>query len=352
VHPERVETVLADGFAGVTGIIRKPIEDGYRQAQARAPWAYEFLYALNKLPGVARLSCALVAWFVRRPLARLLATERPDKIVVLHFFLVRPVYQVLHAAGQRVPVVTVVTDPFTAHPIWFLQPGQRLVVFSRQLQQQLQPVAHRFASINVFPFTIDERFSHAMPHADVPAVRQRHGFAPDLKLVLVLGGGDGMPRGRRILRRLLAAPVDAQFAVVCGRNTRLLSQMQALRREFPRRRMRVYGFVDFIPELIGMADLVVTKCGASTFMEILCARRIPVINSYLWEQEKGNVEFITGNTMGIYERRVRRLPKLVERLLADHAFAGQFRENIERLAPQNGTPQVAEFLLTAGQGAV
>jgi processive 1,2-diacylglycerol beta-glucosyltransferase/1,2-diacylglycerol 3-beta-galactosyltransferase len=37
--------------------------------------------------------------------------------------------------------------------------------------------------------------------------------------------------------------------------------------------------------------LLFSKCGASTFMEILLSKKIPIITDYIWEQEKGNVDY-------------------------------------------------------------
>jgi len=46
-------------------------------------------------------------------------------------------------------------------------------------------------------------------------------------------------------------------------------------------------FVDFVYDLLNATDILLTKCGASTIMEILMYEKIPVIIDYLWEQELG-----------------------------------------------------------------
>jgi len=44
---------------------------------------------------------------------------------------------------------------------------------------------------------------------------------------------------------------------------------------------------DFIYELINISDVVLTKCGASTIMENINLKKVPVVNDYIWEQEQG-----------------------------------------------------------------
>ena len=39
--------------------------------------------------------------------------------------------------------------------------------------------------------------------------------------------------------------------------------------------LKVFGYVDFIHSLINISDVVITKCGASTFMEILMMGKVP-----------------------------------------------------------------------------
>ena len=40
--------------------------------------------------------------------------------------------------------------------------------------------------------------------------------------------------------------------------------------------------------------------------------KIPVINNYIWEQEKGNMEFVCKREMGILEKNTRRIPDVLK----------------------------------------
>ena len=76
---------------------------------------------------------------------------------------------------------------------------------------------------------------------------------------------------------------------------------ELIKKLYPDVRIHVYGFVDFVYELINISDAVITKGGPATVMEILQLNKIPVISSYIWEQEKGNVELVTQSNVGFYE---------------------------------------------------
>jgi UDP-N-acetylglucosamine:LPS N-acetylglucosamine transferase len=160
--------------------------------------------------------------------------------------------------------------------------------------------------------------------------------------VLVIGGGDGIPNGKHILRRLLDASLDVEIAIVCGRNKQLYAVALELQQRSPS--LKVFAFVDFVYELLNVADIVITKCGASTIMEILMMKKIPVINDYIWEQELGNMEFVRDNGLGVFERNIRKLPQIIRDLVSDKGQYQRYRQNIEEMNVRSGTKEVAEFL--------
>ncbi|NMB82762.1 MAG: hypothetical protein GYA14_13190, partial [Ignavibacteria bacterium] len=163
-------------------------------------------------------------------------------------------------------------------------------------------------------------------------------------VLLILGGGDGIPKGKRILMNLLKNKDEYAIIIVCGKNKKLFNQATQIKTKYNWKNLVVYGFVDFVYDLICLSDLVITKCGASTFMEILMSGKIPIVNSYIWEQEKGNVDFIVDNKLGVYEKRVNRLPQIVNHLFNDKDAFDEFKKNIENIRLINGTNDVAEFI--------
>jgi len=131
---------------------------------------------------------------------------------------------------------------------------------------------------------------------------------------------------------------------VCGKNKSLSKKIERLKKKYGNSDIKVYGYVDIIYELLNISDLVITKCGASTFMEIVMSKKIPIIINYIWEQEKGNMEFLVNKEMGIYEPNVKKLSRLINELLKDPVKCSLYIENIKRESLQNGNIMVAEFI--------
>ncbi|MDQ7816264.1 MAG: glycosyltransferase [Melioribacteraceae bacterium] len=340
---QEAETLLIDGFEKTKWFSRFIIEDGYRHLQIKAKWFYEFLYATHKLKFISHISAFLVSINITKYLRELFCGYQPDKIVIFHFFLIKPVYSTLKKLKKEIPVITVVTDPFTAHPLWFLRRDQNFILFSEKLKQSCTADGIHENNLNVFPFILGEKFSSLPSEEVILFFRKKYGIEKQ-NVLLILGGGDGIPKGVKILKRMLKSNIGFSIIIVCGKNKRLFKQASRLKNEITGKDLMVFGFVDIVYELLCLSDIVITKCGASTFMEILVCGKIPVVNSYIWEQEKGNVDFIIENQLGVYEKRVRKLPGVVENLFDSKVLLDSYKKNIFNAGLENGTVKVAEFI--------
>ncbi len=344
-HKKGIEIELTDGLSDAVAIVRNVIEGGYKTAINKAAWTYEFLYLIHKIRIVSKLTSFIVSYFVKPGLEKHILLQRPDKIVLFHFFLIKPVYSIIKENNLTIPVITVVTDPFTAHPIWFLQENQNYIVFSDMLKDKCIQNGIDEKRLKVFPFVLDSKFSRKLSMNRQNMIRSDLGFKTNSRIILILGGGEGIPKGRKILKKMIRTNIDAEIAIVCGKNEKLYKKAMKIKEQTGSNNLKVYAFIDFVHSLISISDIVVTKCGASTSMEILMMGKIPVINSYIWEQEKGNMEFICNRNMGIMEKNTGYLPQVLGRLLKEGDLYNSLRNNIRKESIRNGVGQVSEYIL-------
>lgn len=342
--PDKVESKLIYGFEKTPRWVQYIVEDGYRMLQYTGKWFFEFLYALNKLPLIARISCNLLAPFMNKYLEEVILKERPERIVIFHFFCIIPIYRILKKHKLSIPVQTVITDPFTPHPMWFLVKNQNFIVFSKLLEQRIIKKGRGY-SVHNFPFILDEKFSQALSDEDISSVKQKLDYDTSKKMLLILGGGDGIPKGEKILNEILKSNLNVEIGIVCGKNEVLQIGAEKLKRKFNADNLKIYGYVDFIYDLINIADVILTKCGASTIMEILNLRKVPVVNDYIWEQEQGNVDYLIKKKLGIYEPQIKNLPKAVKNLLEDEKLYLTYQENISKEKIENGVSKVSNYII-------
>jgi processive 1,2-diacylglycerol beta-glucosyltransferase/1,2-diacylglycerol 3-beta-galactosyltransferase len=219
------------------------------------------------------------------------------------------------------------------------------VVFSDLLKEKCIEKGIDKNNVHVFPFVLDSKFSQKVSDFKKIRIRKKLGFEIDSRIILIMGGGEGMPKGKKILKRIIARNMDAEIAIVCGKNQKLYDKAMKLKSKYAIDNLKVYGFIDFVHALVSISDVVITKCGASTSMEILIMGKVPVINNYIWEQEKGNMEFVCQSKMGILEKNTRFLPDVLHKLLTDNEFYNSIRNNIKNAAISNGVGPVSDYIL-------
>lgn len=343
-HSNKAETVLYDAFEKTNSLVKYIIEDGYRISQSKAKWIYESLYAIHKIKVVSRITAFLISIFIKRGLSEFIKDSRPDKIVLFHFFAIKPTYDIVREKELTIPITTVVTDPYIAHPIWFINKNQKFILFSNKLKKACVMKGVVEENINVFPFMIDEKFSRQATPEEIVRMKEKHGFT-DKKILLILGGGEGIPKGLKLLKAILKSEPKYDIVFVCGRNEKLFKDISSVKNRGGYKNLRVYRYIDFVYDMISISDAVISKCGASTFMEILISGKIPIVNSYIWEQEKGNVKFIVENGLGIYEKRINKIADVVNKLFTDDNLYKYYKENITAYKLENGISEVSECIL-------
>lgn len=342
-YADTVEPVLADGFEHSPRRLKLILIDGYKKSQTTGQRVFEFLYRCNKRRFFAKISQVLLSRLLYGDMKRLLLKEKPTHIVPLHFFLSRPMVKVIKRLKLNIGITTIITDPFTIHKLRSLDKAMDYIVFSEQARDRIigrgVPVNH----IKLYPTILKEDFSHPMPAEKIIEKKKELWLSLDKKTVFIMWAGDGIPKGEKILQELIDTKIDAQIMIVCGRNQKLFRDAQKIATQHPEYTIKVFGFIDFMYDLVNVADVIITKWWPATLMEILMMKKVPVINSYIREQEKGNVEFVVKNNVGFYEPNVKKMVKIVHDIM--HADLSIYHRNIEKLQLRNWTPEIVEYLV-------
>ncbi|NLT50965.1 MAG: glycosyltransferase [Ignavibacteria bacterium] len=339
-----VEVELVDGFENVGNWLKAIIEDGYRNLQSKAQLIYEIIYAFNKIPLFSNLTCSIISFYSITSIERIILSRKPQKVVIFHFFLLKPVRKIIQKHKLDCKIITVVTDPYTPHPIWFLIKNQNFIVFSEELKTKI--VKRRIApqSISVFPFILDEKFGKPASSEEINKIKQNLGFEEKRKIILIIGGADGLVKADQIIKKMVQKMNQHYIVIVCGKNEELYNKAEKIKGQTGYQFLKVYKLIDFVPDMLNISDVVITKCGASTFMEILLSKKVPVVTNYLWEQEKGNMEYLRDNGLGIYETNIEKISEVVCRFISDEKYYAEFINRIENQKLRNGTEEVSEYI--------
>jgi processive 1,2-diacylglycerol beta-glucosyltransferase/1,2-diacylglycerol 3-beta-galactosyltransferase len=326
------EVVWFDLGQALGGVSQQLFEKGYRLLIEHARPVYSLVYWLSSFSVVQRL---IQWWTARLAVAKVLRSlqqETPD-IIVSTYFLTGPISEALRRLKKTIPVVVVVTEPYSPPPIWFFNSNFRYIVASPEAKECALRVGISKDAALEFPQIVLEK-------KDTQSL-EKFGLAKDKLLVLLLGGGEGYPKAEKIIMTFLKSDSSAQMVVVTGRNE---AQAARCRQIVGRQQDKVVilGFVPNPQSLIDRAHMVLTKAGANTVREVLLARKPLLLTDYIWGQEKGTMEYVVKNELGWYEADPKRIIERIQRCVLGECPSA----HTKKVPLRNGTSEVAEYIFS------
>lgn len=264
---------------------RKIYRASYLQLSQHAPALWGYLYNSSdhqkprfKPPRVIRafdkFEFAKFRHFVR--------DFAPDHLVCTHFLPV----QVL-ASSRSKPWATfslslVVTD-YYAHGFWAQPAADAIFVPTEECLEELADRGLAREKLHATGIPVMPEFAKPPSRAQA---RRKLGLAGNTPTVLVMGGGWGAGDLPALVEDALAAP-SARLLAVAGRNAEAEAALEKLREP----RLKVFGFVDNMHELMAASDLCVTKSGGLTTAECLATGLPMLIPSPIPGQEERNADY-------------------------------------------------------------
>jgi 1,2-diacylglycerol 3-beta-galactosyltransferase len=116
-------------------------------------------------------------------------------------------------------------------------------------------------------------------------------------VALLAGGAEGYGHIVEIARCIAGRVSSAQLIIVAGRNKLLRKKLEAVNWEIP---TIIFGFVPNMHELMGAADIFITKAGPNSICEAFIAKLPVVLFGYIPCQEEGNVQYVLSHNAGVY----------------------------------------------------
>jgi len=314
----------------------------YSTALRYAPPVYGALYYATN--GRRRYK-ALVRFcepLYRERLRDLFLSYRPDVIVSVHPLLNHAALRARSDAKMNhIPLVTVITDLGKVHESWLMPEADAIVVparevYDRALSRGVPPARLRMLGQPIHPKFEDVTASKA-------AIRAQLGLPPNRFVTLLMAGGEGGGKLLSTAVALLKAGLDTHFVVVCGRNAALVAKLQDMVRQF-HASVDVLGYTDDIALLIRAADLLATKAGPGSLADANVPQVPTVVYDYIPGQERGNVDFVRRNGIGVVALNTPDVVRAVRRLIVNPRVLEQMRARQAEVAPRSSARRIAALI--------
>ena len=344
-YPDNAAYIPQNGFKEQNRISRIFFEKGYLATSNYFELGYVAFYQLTRSKTILTFCIWLLRPFIVKNLVTFLKTEKITKLVCVHEILIPLARIAIDRVTPGIPLISVVMDPFTAHPLWFYTKNTELIVFSQKLQKEaIERYGFKPDQVHQFPLMLSRNFDRRYTLDEKIAAKQRHGIPLDKKIVLVVGGGEGLNSTLAIVNAFIFQRCPAHLIVICGKNKVLKTQLEILLKTTQITNIQVFGFVSFMPDLINVSDCVITKSGPATVMETLSTGKPLILASYVRGQELGNMLYVVNNNLGWYIPKPRKIIKKVKEIITDDTLLASIEKKIDAMHIQNGLESISDFI--------
>ena len=182
---------------------------------------------------------------------------------------------------------------------------------------------------------------------NVKKLKNELGIPLTKPVVTVLMGAAGSSSTLSYVRALSASKHALHIIVCLGRNEGLRKKIERIKLPY-HITMSIFGFTERMPDIMGVSDLLISKCGTVSVMEAVHAE-VPLLldctaRAIMWEAL--NIDFVVKNGFGEGVYSLKSLEGLLEKYLLDRTFYQECKDKLHAFKK----PRFDETLRrTAGQ---
>ena len=270
-----VEIVVEDGLAAMGRAVTAVSDSAPRVIFFRFDWLWDIgFWLFARFDPTRRLTQAALTRFGAPGLLRLVDCHNPDVVVSTYPHTTEVLGRLRLDGRLTAPLCAAVTD---LSALWYwATPGADVHLITHpESVAEVRRIAGSSTRVETVTGLTDRAFLE--PRAQEEA-RQDLDLPPDVKIVLVSGGGWGVGRLDSALEVALSLPQVGLAVCLCGRNDALRRRLEL--RFAGERRVRIAGFTEEMPDWLAAADVLVHSTAGLTILEALI-RGCPAV-SYGW----------------------------------------------------------------------
>ena len=334
---------MLDALKYTNKAIDKIVIKSYVNMARYSPELWGKIYRMSsKRYSVASFSNA-VQKFLSLKLVKYLNEQKPDIIISTHPF-VTEMCAILKKNHKMTGKLNVVITDYASHRFWELKPEfiDNYFVANNEMKSSMKFNGIDDNKIHVTGIPVSPSF---LKEYNKDEIYNYFGLDSSKKTVLIFGGGEyGLSNIKHFYDGLLSVDADIQVITVAGKRVKSQKMFKEIA-DTHDKKVVILGYTDKIPELMSIADLVISKPGGLTTTEIL-TKRVPfaIINP-IPGQEEENAEFLLNNGAAARIFDVKKAKPFLENLLSDNVRIESMKAMQQHISRPNSTRDIVNIIL-------
>ena len=339
----KCDVEMIDALKYTSKVWDKIIIESYVNMARYSPKMWGEIYKLSeKQYSVANFSNA-VQRMLSKKLLTLLEEKHPDSIISTHPFITEMVAS-LKKRGKISTELNVIITDYASHKFWELKPKfiDRYFVANEEMKFGLVNNGISEDKIFVTGIPVGPAF---LKQYDKEKIYKEFDLDQNKKTILLFGGGEyGLSNVKAFLSGLLSIDEDIQVVAIAGKNFKIQRMFKKVVYEY-NKKVVILGYTNKIPELMNIADFVVSKPGGLTTTEILVSNVPFIVINPIPGQEEENSRFLLNNGAAARLYSTEKAKPFFEQLFQNEARINGMKEMQKLVAKPHSTKTIAKIIM-------
>lgn len=342
---ENIDVELIDCMKYINKPIEKITTTAYNEMAKKAPWAWGKIYSDSQKGPLAHITTRSNQVFAIK-LLRLLREKKPDLIISTHPFGSQMCSYLKRKGKITSKIATILTD-FAPHDQWLVGSDYTDYFFVAHNKMKEYLISKNIPENKVFAtgIPISNKFLETF---NTSKILNSLGLKENLKTILFFAGGKfglGKSRTLEIFNTLVNDFNNIQVIAISGKNKKMYEEFNQIvkianKTDF----IKVFEFVNNVPELMAISDIVITKPGGLTTTESLVSGLPMIIINPIPGQEEENAQFLEHSNVGIWLKKQMNIAETISNFLSDDEKLKEMKENTKKISNRNSTKDICTIL--------
>ena len=344
-HYENIDVELIDCMKYINKPIEKITTTAYNEMAKKAPWAWGKIYSDSQKGPLAHITTRSNQVFAIK-LLRLLREKNPDLIISTHPFGSQMCSYLKRKGKITSKIATILTD-FAPHDQWLVGSDYTDYFFVAHNKMKEYLISKNIPENKIFAtgIPISNKFLETF---NTSKILNSLGLKENLKTILFFAGGKfglGKSRTLEIFNTLVNDFNNIQVIAISGKNKKMYEYFnQIVKAANKTDFIRVFEFVNNVPELMAISDIVITKPGGLTTTESLVSGLPMIIINPIPGQEEENAQFLEHSNIGIWLKKQMNITETISNFISNDAKLKQMKENTKKISNRNSTKDICTIL--------
>ncbi|HON88038.1 MAG TPA: glycosyltransferase [Spirochaetales bacterium] len=268
---------------------------------------------------------------------------KPDCIFATHPLCLYIAVQAKKELQLTCPIIAYVVDPFDGYAWWANEDADALLVASEYSKKRLIEHGINESKIIIKGFPLKQSFQK-IDQEKADALKASLGLAMNYPTILTVAGAQGIGKVFQYIELLANSEKKINLITVAGKNKQTKKRMDvaASRASFP---FISLGYVTNMHELISVADVILSKAGASTAMEAIFLQKPMIFTEWAAYNDRYIIDFVLDYNIGFYCPTYFSFLQTINDIVAKNKLE-QCTKNLLELQMKPGAEEVADFIVS------